>query len=277
MALGTRFNLGVCQLNSVDQVDFNLQVVQRLYLEAVAGKAQLVVFPENTLYQHIVAGLPLQGLTLNSPEFNALQILVDSNSVPMLLTTALVASDGKYSNSTVFICPNCVAQDVYHKIHLFDVDVPGAPPVRESAQFVAGSKRGEVEVEGWRFGLSICYDLRFGELYRPYAQEVDVILVPASFLMPTGEAHWEVLLRARAIENQCFVAAPAQAGSHQSLQRPESKPRLTYGHSMVVDPWGRVLLNRLTSDSAVDVVELDKKVLDQVRQQIPIKAHRRLS
>jgi predicted amidohydrolase len=155
---------------------------------------------------------------------------------------------------------------------LFDVEVAGAPPVRESDYFNGGSEARVVEIDGWKFGLSICYDLRFAELYLRYAREkADVILVPSAFLVPTGEAHWHVLLRARAIEAQCFVAAPAQSGEHHS----DSQVRKTYGHSLVVDPWGKVLAE-LKESPQIQVVELDRELITKARRQIPMGGHRRL-
>jgi predicted amidohydrolase len=173
----------------------------------------------------------------------------------------------------LFFAPGHPARVVYVKTHLFDVDVEGAPPVRESDHFVGGGGPATVELKGWKFGLSICYDLRFAELYLKYAEAVDVILIPSAFLVPTGQAHWHVLVRARAIENQCFVAAPAQSGEHTSVASGPS--RRTFGHSLVVDPWGAVLLDMEHAPGAA-VVELKRDLIEKARRQIPMQGHRRL-
>jgi predicted amidohydrolase len=190
-----------------------------------------------------------------------------------MLTTPLKLGD-KFSNSTVFLNPNVDPHVVYSKIHLFDVDVEGAPPVRESDHFVNGSGPALIDFRGWKLGLSICYDLRFPELYLNYAQKADLILVPSAFLVPTGEAHWHVLLRARAIESQCYVAAPAQSGEHVS-HLDSGQVRKTYGHSLIVDPWGRAL-EEMASGLDIRTVELSRTPIEKARRQIPMKAHRRL-
>ncbi|MEO0337565.1 MAG: nitrilase-related carbon-nitrogen hydrolase [Pseudomonadota bacterium] len=162
----------------------------------------------------------------------------------------------------------------YSKIHLFDVDVEGQKPIRESDDFVAGTAPKIIEIEGWRIGLSICYDIRFSELYLHYVKSgVDLIAIPAAFLPPTGEAHWEVLQRARAIEAQCFVVSSAQSGEHQSVR--SGAKRVSYGHGLAVDPWGRVLLNMGTEVGAEQMV-LSRSLLSRVRGQIPMGSHRKL-
>ncbi|NJM10425.1 MAG: hypothetical protein HC883_06135 [Bdellovibrionaceae bacterium] len=174
-------------------------------------------------------------------------------------------------NSTILFEAGKGPRVVYTKVHLFDVDVEGAPPVRESELFVNGDHPAILDFHGWKIGLSICYDLRFAELYLNYAQAVDLILVPSAFLVPTGEAHWHTLLRARAIEAQAYVAAPAQGGEHGS----GDQFRSTYGHSLVVDPWGRVVVD-MKLETGLQTVELVREAIEKVRRQIPMKSHRRL-
>jgi predicted amidohydrolase len=160
----------------------------------------------------------------------------------------------------------------YRKIHLFDVDLPGQPPFRESATFTAGDQLVTHETEFARVGLSICYDLRFPELYRGLmAVGAEVITVPAQFQYETGRDHWHVLLRARAIENQCFMAAPAQWGTFG-----RDGKRRSYGHSLVVDPWGRVLVEAPEEGSGVWFADLDLTELRRVRSILPALEHRRL-
>lgn len=260
-------------MTSVDDVAENLRVVADHYIRAAGANADLIIFPENTLYFRIQSGSQLKNIELNGPEFSTLQKLVDGNKTSLMLTTPL-KSGAKFTNSTVLLNPGEKPRIVYSKIHLFDVDVEGAPPVRESDHFVNGEKPELLEFRGWKIGLSICYDLRFSELYLNYAQRADLILVPSAFLVPTGEAHWHVLLRARAIESQCYVAAPAQAGEHISVSG-DGQVRRTYGHSLVVDPWGRII-DEITSGLDVRTVELKPDSIEKVRRQIPMKAHRRL-
>ncbi len=161
----------------------------------------------------------------------------------------------------------------YRKIHLYDVDLPGQPPIRESATISAGEQLVTHETEFGRVGLSICYDVRFPELYRGLmVRGVDVMFVPAQFQHETGQDHWEVLVRARAIENQCFVVAPAQCGRFGD---PE-KHRRSYGHSLIVDPWGRVLAEGDPDEPGVWMADLDPALLHQVRRSLPALQHRRL-
>jgi predicted amidohydrolase len=152
---------------------------------------------------------------------------------------------------------------------LFDIQLAGQEAIRESDEFNHGDGPSILDIKGWKWGLSICYDLRFSELYSKYAhQAVDIISVPAAFLVPTGEAHWHTLLRARAIESQAFVVASAQSGSHKGI-------RETYGHSLIVNPWGAILLDMTTV--GVSVMELKKSDIKRVREQIPMSSHRRLN
>jgi predicted amidohydrolase len=263
------FKLGIAQMTSGDDLSANLAQVEKFY--STAGDAQLVVFPENTLFFRIQSGSKIPGLDFGGPEVQRLRALVDREKRALMLTTPL--RDGeRLKNSTLLFQPGRAPEVVYNKIHLFDVDVPGAPPVRESEVFSGGEQSRLLEIDGWKFGLSICYDLRFSELYLRYAQAADVILVPSAFLVPTGQAHWHTLLKARAIEAQTYVAAPTQAGEHRSAS---GQTRHTYGHSLVVGPWGEVLMD-LENGPEVRLIELKRSSIDTVRRQIPMKSHRRL-
>jgi deaminated glutathione amidase len=156
----------------------------------------------------------------------------------------------------------------YDKIHLFAFD-NGSERYDEARVLEAGDTPVAFDAEGWRIGLSICYDLRFPELYRALMQPpCDLLVVPAAFTHTTGQAHWDLLLRARAVENQCFVLAPAQGGRHENGRR-------TWGHSQLIDPWGRVLACH-DEGEAVVAAQADPAVRDAVRLQLPALAHRRL-
>ena len=182
---------------------------------------------------------------------------------------AVRAEADKLANRGFLIDPAGVIRARYDKIHLFDVDLPTGESWRESAIYRAGE--GAVVVDATpigRLGLTICYDLRFPELFSRLAEAgARAIAVPAAFTVPTGRAHWEILLRARAIEAEVFVIAAAQSGRH-------ADGRETYGHSLVVSPWGEVLLD-MGDDTRVGFVEFDLSLVDEVRKRIPSLAHRR--
>ncbi len=188
-------------------------------------------------------------------------------------------------NGSILVEPSGVIRVVYRKIHLFDVDVAGRV-VRESDSFCAGSEPAILDIKGWRVGMTICYDLRFAEMFVNYhKQNVDLILVPSAFLVPTGRSHWQVLLRARAIETQSFVAAPAQVGVHRSQLQPDLPERQTWGESLIVNPWGEILAASSSFDEPLSsipsplkplLLELDRAQIQKTRSQIPMLSHRRL-
>ncbi|GAA4813895.1 carbon-nitrogen hydrolase family protein [Sphingosinicella ginsenosidimutans] len=157
----------------------------------------------------------------------------------------------------------------YDKIHLFDVDLPSGESWRESAAYERGGRAVVVDTPAGTLGLSICYDLRFPALYHALSNEGATILsIPAAFTVPTGEAHWHVLMRARAIEAGAYVVAAAQVGRHED-------GRTTYGHSLVVDPWGKVLLDMGGEDVGLGFAELDPAAIEEVRRRLPAIWHRR--
>lgn len=177
-------------------------------------------------------------------------------------------TDGRLANRSFLIDASGAIQARYDKIHLFDVDLPGGESWRESAAYAPGGDAVVAETPWGGLGMSICYDLRFPELYRVLSDAGATILaVPAAFTVPTGSAHWHVLLRARAIEAGAFVVAAAQAGIHED-------GRATYGHSLVIDPWGKVLLD-MREKIGVAMVELDLGRIEEVRARIPVLDHRR--
>ena len=182
---------------------------------------------------------------------------------------AVRAEPGKLANRAFVIGPSGVIRARYDKIHLFDVDLPTGESWRESAVYRPGE--GAVVVAGTpvgRLGLAICYDLRFPELFARLAEAgAQAIAVPAAFTVPTGRAHWQVLLRARAIESSAFVVAAAQSGRH-------ADGRETYGHSLVVDPWGEVLLD-MDDGQGVGFADIELSLVDEVRSRLPSLAHRR--
>ncbi len=177
-------------------------------------------------------------------------------------------ADGKFANRAFVIDPKGEVVARYDKIHLFDVDLPTGESWRESNAYAGGDVAAVVETSVGTLGLSICYDLRFPALYATLsAAGATVLAIPAAFTVPTGRAHWHVLMRARAIENACFVVAAAQTGHHED-------GRETYGHSLVVGPWGDVVLD-IGDKTGVEFCDIDPGQVAEVRARIPVIAHRR--
>jgi predicted amidohydrolase len=177
-------------------------------------------------------------------------------------------SDRRNANRAFVIDNKGAIRARYDKMHLFDIDLPGGQSIRESEAYAPGAEAVAVDTPWGRLGLAVCYDLRFPDLFRSLSDAgADMLAIPAAFTVPTGKAHWHILMRARAIEASAFVIAAAQTGSHED-------GRVTYGHSLVVDPWGEVLLD-MGEASGVAVVEIDFGRLAEVRRQIPVLQHRR--
>ena len=178
-------------------------------------------------------------------------------------STAILRADGKLANRALLFGPDGAVVATYDKIHMFDVDLDNGESWRESAAYEAGREAVVAELPMARFGLAVCYDLRFPQLFRAEALAgADVLTVPAAFTRQTGEAHWHVLLRARAIENGAFVIAAAQGGLHED-------GRETFGHSLIIDPWGRVLAEASHDRPAVIVAEIDVNQSAAARKKIP--------
>jgi len=178
------------------------------------------------------------------------------------------APDGRNINRAFVIDGTGAVRARYDKLHLFDIDLAGGQSIRESEAYAPGDKAVAVDTPWGRLGLAICYDLRFPDLFRSLSDAgATMFAIPAAFTVPTGKAHWHVLMRARAIEAGAFVIAAAQTGNH-------ADGRTTYGHSLVVDPWGEVLLD-MGDSPGLGLVEIDPARLAEVRAQIPVVRHRR--
>jgi predicted amidohydrolase len=268
--------VAIVQLTSTDNLEKNVELISAQLRTLQGQKLDLIVLPENALYLRLDKSKPLTVLLNLREKFWAdWQKFCAAEKVHLLIGSVPYKGSGrKPTNAMVLLAPGKKPKVVYEKIHLFDVDVKGAPPSRESEHFRHGNKPAILKIRDWKLGLSICYDVRFSELYRRYAKAgVHVLVVPAAFLVPTGRAHWHVLLRARAIESQAYVLAPAQSGGHRS---DTGHTRDTYGHSLVVEPWGEVLCDLGDAGTAVEVVELSPDHLARVYAQIPQAGHRRL-
>ncbi len=263
----------VCQMNSVDNVDTNFQQIESL-VQSIPQTAEIAFFPENCLYMRLKEGQKIPGLTFEHPVFEQLKKLSRDRGIVLHLGSIPLREEGKLTNATVTVRPEGSVECTYRKMHLFDITLEGQAPIRESDVFNHGPTPEVLNVKDWQLGQTICYDIRFAEIYSFYAKKrVDVLLVPAAFLVKTGQAHWEVLLRARAIESQSYVVAAAQAGTHTNAQGDQRK---TYGHSMVISPWGDVLYKGSSDKPEAHFIELEAAQVEAVRRQIPMHSHRRL-
>ncbi|MBK8480298.1 MAG: carbon-nitrogen hydrolase family protein [Proteobacteria bacterium] len=272
-----RLRVAVVQLCSGRDVDQNLQTVERLVAEAAARGAALVALPENFAFLGPSGELAAIAEALGAgstpgPLMSALSALARRHRLHLLLgglPTPSGEDAARVHNSAVLLDPTGVVAAVYHKLHLFDVAIAGGPNLRESAHVAPGREVVTAPLGGTRIGLSICYDLRFPELYRALTEQgAEVLCIPAAFTEHTGKDHWLPLLRARAIENQAFVLAPAQFGHHGG-------ERVSYGKSCIVDPWGAVIA-QVSDGAGIAVSELDLSYLRRVRRQLPCLEHRRL-
>lgn len=263
--------IALTQITSVDDVTQNTDIILSLLKKLSKNEVEAVFFPENCLYMRLKEGEKIQGFTLQHESLRELGNWSKQNNTGLHLGSIPVLEDGKLFNGTVWINKKGEPRVSYRKIHLFDIHLQDHKPIRESDVFKHGLGPQILEIENWKLGQSICYDLRFSDLFHYYAkQHVDAILIPAAFLVKTGQAHWDILMRARAIESQCYVIASAQAGLHKSA----NGQRETYGHSVVIDPWGTVVAE-LKNSPEIQVVELQKSRIQAVRTQIPMKDHRR--
>ncbi|MDZ4660641.1 MAG: carbon-nitrogen hydrolase family protein [Pseudomonadota bacterium] len=266
-------NVVVLQMTSGDIVEKNIEQALSVLGQPSLNKVDLISLPENCLFLRVEGEDKVKGWDATSPYFEPFKDFAKKNNLFIHLGSIPLNRNSQIYNSSIIIEPtgNLVAD--YSKIHLFDVDVDGERSHRESMTFAHGELPTVVDIRGWKVGLTICYDLRFSELFLHYAkQPVDLILVPAAFTVPTGQAHWEILLRARAIEAQCYVAAAAQSGTHVGHK---GGKRQTYGHSVIIDPWGTKLVE---AHEGLGIIKagLEKSEIEKVRRQIPMKNHRRL-
>jgi predicted amidohydrolase len=275
--MSQELKVAVCQMTAVDDVQANLRQMESLIGEVpLDSGVRLFCFPENCLYFRIKEGEAIPPFNVTDHVFADLAVIAKKRKAFFHLGSVPLQMGDFLYNSSVIISDEGKIETSYQKIHLFDIQLTGQKAIRESDVFRHGVGPGIFVVDGWKIAQSICYDLRFAELYSQYAREhVDVILVPAAFLVKTGEAHWEVLVRARAIESQCYVVASAQAGRHMSAHGGGS--RETYGNSLVVEPWGSVLVRLKAHEKQTSVCSLSKAKIEQVREQIPMAQHRRVS
>jgi deaminated glutathione amidase len=279
------FLAAAIQLSATPDRDHNLSRALALLGEAASRGARLLALPE--MWERIgpassLSAAPQEAAMgafagpLDGAQLAPLREFAARHSVWLHAgSVAERADDGRYHNTTALIDPSGTIAAHYRKLHLFDVDIPDGVRYRESRQVAPGAEVAPVVLLGdlgVRLGLSICYDLRFPELYRRLAENgADLLAIPAAFTAYTGKAHWEVLLRARAIENLAYVLAPAQGGQIG----PESEKRFAYGHALIIDPWGEKLAEAGPDGEAVVCAEIDPARLAKVRRELPALGHRR--
>jgi deaminated glutathione amidase len=257
------------QLNSTAEKDRNLEVAERLVREAAADRSELVCLPERWNLLADTAELLAGAEPLDGPSLSAARAWARELGIHLLAGSVAERVEGheRLSNTSVLIGPDGDDLAVYRKIHMFDVEVEGTV-FRESDHDEPGDELVVASLGELELGMSVCYDLRFPELYRILAvRGARIIAVPSAFTVPTGRAHWEVLLRARAIENQAFVIAPDQVG--------QAPPKFdSWGHSAIVDPWGSLLAVAPDEECFISA-DLDLAEQEQVREKLPALANRR--
>lgn len=281
-----RFVAAAAQLTSTADLEANLGLTRELASQAASEGAKLLALPECFAFLG----------RAERDKFPIAEVLDTTAPGPVLETVVSIAREHRMwvsaggvaerleeeaqmpvealssaYNTHILVSPDGELVARYRKIHLFDVDIPGKATLRESDNTTAGNEIVATETELGTFGLAICYDLRFPELFRMLAVRngAEVLLVPAAFTAHTGAAHWHTLLRARAIENQCWVVAAAQTGNH-------NEKRESYGHSIIIDPWGTVVAE-VESGTGLAIAEVDIGAIADTRERMPCHAHQTLT
>jgi deaminated glutathione amidase len=265
--------VALAHMNSGDDVAENVERAELLLTEASGAGADLAALPEmfsfmgsSKRHREVAEAVP-------GPTSRRLAAVARAHGMWVLGGSLFESDGGRVYNTSLLFDRDGELVARYRKIHLFDMELAGQPPLRESASFSAGEEVVTAETEFGRVGLSVCYDLRFPELYRALmARGAEIVFAPSAFTYATGVDHWEILVRARAIENQAFVLAPAQWGEWG----PEEHHRRCFGHSMVADPWGRVVAEQAQEEWGVLLADIDLGEVRRVRERLPALRHRRL-
>eukprot|EP00850_Spirogloea_muscicola_P006037 SM000028S10131 [mRNA] locus=s28:554676:556877:+ [translate_table: standard] len=263
---GSMVKVAVGQMTASGDPDANFRVCRGLALEAAAADAKLLSLPECFSFIGARDGESLaRAEALDGSVMQRYQALARETGIWLALGgfQEIGPDSSHLYNSHVILDSEGSIRACYRKIHLFDLDIPGQTRLKESNSTAAGDEVMAVDSPAGRLGLTICYDLRFPELYQRlrYCEDAEILLVPSAFTKKTGEAHWEVLLRARAIECQCYVVAAAQAGRHNDR-------RESFGHALIIDPWDPLA-------TGIAVADIDHDFLTSVRTNIPVEQHRR--
>lgn len=264
----------VIQLNAGPVIEDNLRAAEALIRAAAKDGATLIATPENTCRMRAKVEDKL-ATSFFEPEHPAVPFfakLAKELKVTLIIgsISSIKVEEGRLANRSFVFTEEGLMAAAYDKIHMFDVDLPNGDKYRESDTNRPGDRCVLAEADGLKIGLSVCYDVRFAHLYRTLAkQDAQILSIPAAFTVPTGQAHWEILLRARAIENGAFVLAAAQGGTHEG-------GRATYGHSMIIAPWGEILAEIQGDGPGFATAELDLELVDKARTSIPALTHDRL-
>jgi predicted amidohydrolase len=270
-APGKKFRAALVQLRSGRSVAPSLDVAESLIRRAAAAGADYVQTPENTAIMELEPELLLAALDAEEQAAPLARLKALAEELGIWLhvgSLAIKVPSGKVANRSYVVGPDGTVAARYDKLHLFDVDLAGGESYRESRNYDPGGTAVVVDLPWGRLGLTICYDLRFPALYRALATAgAEFIAVPAAFTRQTGEAHWHVLLRARAIETGSFILAASQGGLHEN-------GRSTYGHSLIVSPWGEILAEG-GEEPGVIFADLDLAICAEARARIPALQHGR--
>ena len=263
------------QLTSSDDPERNLAATVAALREAEDGGAHIALTPEVTNCVSASRTRQLEVLRTEDDDPTLAGLREEAARLGMWLligSLALKTNEERFANRSFLVAPDGAVAARYDKIHMFDVDVSETETYRESAAFRPGDRMVTADALGSTFGLTVCYDVRFPHLYRALAKAgAQILTVPAAFSPVTGAAHWEVLLRARAIETGCWVLAPAQTGEHETTR---GRRRSTYGRSMAVAPWGEVVSD-LGTEPGVGFVEIDLGAVEEARRRVPSLTHDR--
>lgn len=265
----SQIRVACVQMRSGTDVAGNIAAASSLIREAAGGGAQLIATPEMTTLLDRTPGAAWEKSATEAadPGLAAFRALARELGVTLLIgSIAIRAEAGKCANRSFLIAPDGEIVTHYDKIHMFDVQLNATNVYRESDSYAAGAAAVIADLPAGRLGLTVCYDVRFPDLFRQLAiAGAKIIAVPAAFTRITGEAHWHILLRSRAIETGCYIIAPAQGGKHQD-------GRETYGHSLIIDPWGEILAEGGTEPGII-AATLDLAKVDEVRGKIPSLRH----
>jgi deaminated glutathione amidase len=259
------------QMTSTADVERNLATAERLTDEAAGRGAGFVALPENFAFLRSTGDPAPEAQAIDGPWVRRMADSARRHRITLLLGSLPERSPdaGKVHNTSVLLGPDGTVLAVYRKIHLFDIDLPGLEHLKESREVAAGRDVVVAPAPFGPLGMTICYDVRFPELYRALTRRgARVLAVPSAFTERTGKDHWEILLRARAIENLAYVVAPAQAGVH-------GKGRASHGHAMIVDPWGAVIA-QVPDGEGIALAEMDFDRQDRLRKELPALNHVRL-
>ncbi|GLR41709.1 carbon-nitrogen hydrolase family protein [Mesorhizobium amorphae] len=260
------FKAAAIQMRSGESLERNAIDLVRLVREAAGQGATYIQTPEMT--GALIRDKDARAASFTSEDKDvvvstARRLASELGIFLHIGSTAILRADGKLANRALLLGPDGATLATYDKIHMFDVDLDNGESWRESAAYEPGTEAVVTEIDGAKLGFAVCYDLRFPQLFRAEALAgADLLSVPAAFTRQTGEAHWHVLLRARAIENGAYVVAAAQGGLHED-------GRETYGHSLIVDPWGRIIAEAAHDEPAVIVAEIDPAQSLAARRKIP--------